>query len=37
MLGSCGGALGGWGAVDRPQEGHLLPPFVCCDLHKPST
>ncbi|MQL77832.1 hypothetical protein Taro_010239 [Colocasia esculenta] len=27
LQGSCGGALGGWGAVDRPQEAHLLPPF----------
>ncbi|MQM09097.1 hypothetical protein Taro_041961 [Colocasia esculenta] len=36
LLGSCGGVLGGWAAVERPQEGHLLPLFVCYDLCNPS-
>ncbi|MQL82578.1 hypothetical protein Taro_015052 [Colocasia esculenta] len=36
-MGSCGGALGGWGAMDRPQEGHPFPLFVCFSLFKPSS
>ncbi|MQL68593.1 hypothetical protein Taro_000885 [Colocasia esculenta] len=35
-LESTKGAIGGWGAVDRPQEGHLLPFFVCFNLCKQS-
>ncbi|MQM16549.1 hypothetical protein Taro_049507 [Colocasia esculenta] len=37
LLGLCGGVLGGWAAVERPQEGHLLPLFICYVLFNPST
>ncbi|MQM07004.1 hypothetical protein Taro_039838 [Colocasia esculenta] len=35
LLGSCGGALGGWRVGDQAYQSHLLPPFFCYDLHKP--
>ncbi|MQM06728.1 hypothetical protein Taro_039555 [Colocasia esculenta] len=34
-MGSCGGALGGWRVGDQAYQAHLLPPFICYDLHKP--
>ncbi|MQM21836.1 hypothetical protein Taro_054881 [Colocasia esculenta] len=37
LLGSCGGALGGWRAGDQVYQAHLLPLFVCFDLCKSST
>ncbi|MQM10400.1 hypothetical protein Taro_043298 [Colocasia esculenta] len=37
LLGSCGGALGGWRAGDQAYQAHLLPRFVCYDLCKSST
>ncbi|MQM17061.1 hypothetical protein Taro_050028 [Colocasia esculenta] len=36
LLGSCGGVLDGWGAMERPQEAHHLPLFVCFSLCNPS-
>ncbi|MQL93038.1 hypothetical protein Taro_025672 [Colocasia esculenta] len=32
LLGSCGGALGGWRAGDQAYQAQLLPLFVCYDL-----
>ncbi|MQL82461.1 hypothetical protein Taro_014937 [Colocasia esculenta] len=37
LLGSCGGALGGWRAGDQAYQARLLPRFVCYDLCKSST
>ncbi|MQL67906.1 hypothetical protein Taro_000169, partial [Colocasia esculenta] len=37
LLGSCGGALGGWRVGDQANQAHLLPRFVYYDLCKLST
>ncbi|MQM11456.1 hypothetical protein Taro_044363, partial [Colocasia esculenta] len=35
--GSCGGALGGLGSCGSTTRSSSSSPFVCCDLHKPSS